>query len=88
MPPDEHTTHHAQVDLVDLDAPNHVAGQTRAYLKLSFSNVRELMNVKRDLAPTVWGNRRRMEEAGRGVAIPRRGPKLAATRTTILGGRP
>ncbi|KAH8061271.1 hypothetical protein JL721_8934 [Aureococcus anophagefferens] len=53
------------VTLEDLDAPNHVAGAKRTYLKLSFDNVRELMNVKRELAPVVWANRDRFEAEAR-----------------------
>ena len=43
--------------LEDLDAPNHVAGYKRPYLKLSFDNVRELMSVRQELKPVIFENR-------------------------------
>ena len=48
--------------LEDLDAPNHVAGKKRSYLKLSFDNDRELFAVRQELKPVVFSNRRRLAQ--------------------------
>ncbi|XP_014238604.1 DNA polymerase epsilon catalytic subunit A [Trichogramma pretiosum] len=43
----------------DLDLPNHLAGLTRDYLKLSFTNIVNLQKVKRDIMSAVKVNKER-----------------------------
>jgi len=51
----------------DLSVPNHLAGHRRLFMKLSFRNVEDLVNVRRQLLPTIEKNRimeQKTEEAG------------------------
>jgi DNA polymerase epsilon subunit 1 len=43
----------------DLDLVNHLSGKRGRFLKLSFNNVQELMDVKAKLLPVVEENKRR-----------------------------
>ena len=47
----------------DLDMSNHLSGKKRTYMKLSFLNVSELMEVRRELLPVI---RRQMEKGSNG----------------------
>jgi len=45
----------------DLDMEDHLSGQLRPLLKLSFRNVSELMEVRRELLPAVKRNNKRAQ---------------------------
>ncbi|KAM1255671.1 hypothetical protein ACFX1Q_029918 [Malus domestica] len=47
----------------DLDLKNHLSGLRKSYLKLSFDNVQQLMNVKSDLLHVVERNRTKFDAA-------------------------
>ena len=47
----------------DLDMEDHLSGRQRAFLKLSFRNVNELMEVRRELLPAVKRNTSRANVA-------------------------
>ncbi|KAL2328488.1 hypothetical protein Fmac_021915 [Flemingia macrophylla] len=47
----------------DLDLKNHLSGLKKSYLKLSFDTVQQLMDVKRDLMPSVERNNAKSEAA-------------------------
>ena len=47
----------------DLDMPNHLAGLQATFLQLSFRNVGDLMDVRREIRPAVERNRRRANRA-------------------------
>ncbi|TQD77364.1 hypothetical protein C1H46_037096 [Malus baccata] len=47
----------------DLDLKNHLSGLRKSYLKLSFDNVQQLMNVKSDLLHVVERNRSKFDAA-------------------------
>ena len=46
-----------KVEKVDLEFPNHLVGLNPTYLKLSFPNVQNLMNVRKTILPAVEKNR-------------------------------
>ena len=50
-------------DMEDLDMEDHLSGRQRAFLKLSFRNVNELMEVRRELLPAVKRNTSRANVA-------------------------
>jgi DNA polymerase epsilon subunit 1 len=45
-----------QVEKVDLEFPNHLAGEKPIYLKLSFTNVQNLMTVRKLILQAVEKN--------------------------------
>ncbi|CAI0398250.1 unnamed protein product [Linum tenue] len=47
----------------DLDLKNHLSGLRKSYLKISFSTVQQLMDVKRDLLQVVERNREKFDAA-------------------------
>ena len=47
------------VHMVDLDLPNHLSGKQGHFIKLSFSNVQELMACRRQILPLVQKNQKR-----------------------------
>ncbi|XP_068311422.1 DNA polymerase epsilon catalytic subunit A-like [Pyrus communis] len=47
----------------DLDLKNHLSGLRKSYLKLSFDNVQQLMNIKSDLLHVVERNRAKFDAA-------------------------
>ena len=49
------------VELEDMDLPNHLSGIKRAYLKLSFRNCRELMEIRRELRSAAEKNQKLAE---------------------------
>jgi DNA polymerase epsilon subunit 1 len=49
----------SQVELADLDMPNHLSGKLHKFLKLSFGTVAELMDAKTMLRPVVAENEAR-----------------------------
>lgn len=56
----------ADVEIIekeDLDLKNHLSGLRKSYLKLSFDTVQQLMDVKRDLMPTVERNKVKSDAA-------------------------
>ncbi|RZB74984.1 DNA polymerase epsilon catalytic subunit A-like [Glycine soja] len=56
----------ADVEIIekeDLDLKNHLSGLRKSYLKLSFDTVQQLMDVKRDLMPTVERNKAKSDAA-------------------------
>lgn len=44
-------------DMEDLQLKNHLSGLKRTYLKVSFSTVQDLMDVRRELMPAIVRNR-------------------------------
>ncbi|KOM50575.1 hypothetical protein LR48_Vigan08g140200 [Vigna angularis] len=51
------------IDKEDLDLKNHLSGLRKSYLKLSFDTVQQLMDVKRDLMPSVERNKAKSDTA-------------------------
>lgn len=49
-----------RVQKEDLAMPNHLVGNTRIYIKLSFRNVRDLLSVRKVLLPAATANRAKM----------------------------
>jgi len=47
----------------DSQQKNHLSGLRKSYLKLSFDTVQQLMDVKRDLMPTVERNKAKSDAA-------------------------
>ena len=50
-----------QVDMEDLDMQNHLSGKKHRFLKISFSNVSDLMDAKSTLMPIVSANQKKMK---------------------------
>ena len=48
-----------EVSMVDLDLPDHLSGKEGHFIKLSFSNVQELMAVRKQILPLVKKNQAR-----------------------------
>jgi len=49
----------ASVDIIqkeDLQLINHLSGKTQKFIKLSFKNMRDLMDVRKELTPLVKAN--------------------------------
>jgi DNA polymerase epsilon subunit 1 len=49
------------VDKEDLELVNHLSGRTQKYLKLSFKNVTDLMQVRSELLPLIKKNKENKE---------------------------
>jgi DNA polymerase epsilon subunit 1 len=58
-----------QVQMVDLDLPDHLSGKHGQFIKLSFSNVQELMAVRRQILPLVQKNQMRHKNKSTSRAI-------------------
>jgi DNA polymerase epsilon subunit 1 len=51
-----------QIEKKDLDLPNHLAGLTHTFLKLSFSTVNELVEARNTIRPIVEAHQRNVKE--------------------------
>ncbi|CAJ1979167.1 unnamed protein product [Sphenostylis stenocarpa] len=51
------------IEKEDLDLKNHLSGLRKSYLKLSFDTVQQLMDVKKDLMPSVERNKAKSDTA-------------------------
>ena len=54
-------SHIDYVDKEDLDLVNHLSGKQQKYLKLSFKNIQDFMNVRGDMQIIVQRNQKNRE---------------------------
>ena len=58
-----------EVQMVDLDLPDHLSGKHGHFIKLSFSNVQDLYNVRKQILPLVKKNQTRHKNKNTSRAI-------------------
>ena len=58
-----------EVQMVDLDLPDHLSGKHGHFIKLSFSNVQDLYNVRKQILPLVQKNQTRHKNKNTSRAI-------------------